>query len=330
MRKRSTVLPANVLELEYTLIPHGLHVVGESAPNAEQRAVDAATPRGGERMRGRSGARASTRSAGSTDPRDPGSSLHALDGGYRAACTGRRSAAHHRRPADRAQPAWLRSVPHSERLRRARRRAAGRAAAGAAPRGQRRTAGDRRHRAVGHRQSEDRGRPDRAGAVADRRRAALRQLWAPRRRAPAAARDIGSAAHRCRCHAVGHLPRPAAVANETACRGGASGGRRGRTGRTATSSASTRWTSRRRTAAASKTRRCACSATPTVPMAPTSITSSATAPGTTKTNWPRRSCGARALPMAHRARRGGTMRCCSTCWRTSMSPIRTSIRSNSA
>ena len=33
---------------------------------------------------------------------------------------------------------------------------------------------------------------------------------------------------------------------------------------------------------------------------------------------------------ASTARRGGTMRCCSTCWRAWMSPIRTSIRSNSA
>jgi magnesium chelatase subunit H len=55
-RPRASPLNDEILELEYTLIPHGLHVVGEP-PNAEERldmlmavaeskaeACDAATP----------------------------------------------------------------------------------------------------------------------------------------------------------------------------------------------------------------------------------------------------------------------------------------------
>ncbi len=132
---------------------------------------------------------------------------------------GRRPAAHAGDPADRPQPARLRSVPDPERVRRRGRRAAGGAAA-RAPRGGRQAVPRvDRDRAVGHRQPEDRGRPDRAGAGADGRRAALRQLRPPRRRDADSARRTRPAARRRRDDAVRHLPRPAAAADQAAGRG---------------------------------------------------------------------------------------------------------------
>ncbi len=140
----------------------------------------------------------------------------------------RRPAAHHRGAADRAQPARLRPVPPAQRVRRAGRRAAGRPAAGPA-RGRRQgPAGDGGDGAVGHRQPEDRGRPDRAGAVADGRRAALRQLRPAVRRPAAAAGATRPPAGRRGDHAVRHLPRPAAAADQAAGRGRAAGRQRRR------------------------------------------------------------------------------------------------------
>ena len=82
--------------------------------------------------------------------------------------------------------------------------------------------------------------------------------------------DARTAAHRHRRHAVRHLPRSAAVANQVARRGllaGRDGGRaRGRQFR---SQARAR-ASRPNAAAISKPRRCGCSPTPKAPMAPTS------------------------------------------------------------
>ena len=75
------------------------------------------------------------------------------------------------------------------------------------------------HGAVGHRQPEERGRPDRPGAGADRRAAALRRLRPPRRRRAGAARRARPPAHRRGRDAVGHLPRPAAAADQAAGRG---------------------------------------------------------------------------------------------------------------
>ena len=178
-RSRSTASSAALLELEYTLIPHGLHVVGEP-PNDEPSAatmLDAAAcdrqPPNGERLDSAAGRRITkfrpscTRSTAAICAPRPA-----------AICCARR------RPADRAQSARLRSVPHSQRLRGAGRRASGRAAARRAtwPTATA-SAGIGRDGAVGHRQSEDRGRADRPGAGAARRDAALRQLRPPGRRA---------------------------------------------------------------------------------------------------------------------------------------------------
>ena len=80
------------------------------------------------------------------------------------------------------------------------------------------------------------------------------------------------AARRRGHHAVGHLPRPAAAADQAARRGRVPG-RRAPTSRSSrTSSASTRWPTRPSTAATWRPRRCACSAMPTAPTAPTSTT----------------------------------------------------------
>ena len=97
-----------------------------------------------------------------------------------------------------------------------------------------------------------------------------------------------------------------------------------------TSSASTRWPSSRSTAARWRRRRCACSATPTAPMAATSTSSSAPACGTRKTNWPRPTSRAKASPTACPAGRSGTPPCWTMCWRAWTSPTRTSTRSSSA
>ena len=133
-----------------------------------------------------------------------------------------------------------------------------------------RPARDDRDGALGHRQPQDRGRPDRAGAVADGRRAAPRQLRPPGRRATRAAGDARPAAHRRGDDAVGHLPRSAAAADEAAGRGRVSRRQRRRARSSRTSCASTRSPTSASTAATSRRRRCACSATPTAPTAPTS------------------------------------------------------------
>ena len=116
------------------------------------------------------------------------------------------------------------------------------------------------------------GGPIAPGAVADRRRAALRQLRPPRRRDAGPARRARPPAHRCGDHAVRHLPRPAAVADQAAGRGGVARRHGRRAARTATSSASTRWPTRPSMAAIWRPRRCGCSAMPRAPTAPTSIT----------------------------------------------------------
>ena len=88
--------------------------------------------------------------------------------------------------------------------------------------------GDRRRRAVGRRQSEERRRPDRPGAGSHRRRAALRRLWPAVRRGAHSAGDARPPAHRHRRDALRHLPRPAAAADPVARRGLLAGGDRRR------------------------------------------------------------------------------------------------------
>jgi magnesium chelatase subunit H len=100
----------------------------------------------------------------------------------------RRSSPDDRRPADRPQPARLRSVPDSVGLRDPRRRGPGGEAA-RPPRGRRALpARDDRPRPLGHGQPEDGGRAHRAGALASRRRAEARQLRPPCRGAACASR----------------------------------------------------------------------------------------------------------------------------------------------
>ena len=163
-RRRRDVaeLGRKVNELEATLIPHGLHVVGE-APSVEERvdmllsvaeASHGAQPArlaieaivGGAAAEAALATQASKpttrtscccaswqRSTGccARTTRSP-AIVHALDGGFVRPAPGRRPAAHAGDPADRSQPAWLRPVPHPERLRRGRRRPPGGTAARAA------------------------------------------------------------------------------------------------------------------------------------------------------------------------------------------------------
>ena len=115
-----------------------------------------------------------------------------------SAGAGRRSDSQYRRAADRTQSPRLRSVPHPERIRGPGRRAPSRPAAcsGIAPRTGR--SRNSRHRVVGYRQFEDRGRAHRAGALAHGRRAAPRQLWPAFRRTTVAAGASWTAAGRRR------------------------------------------------------------------------------------------------------------------------------------
>ena len=240
-------LGAKILELEYTLIPHGLHVVGEAASVAERADFILATADSGHGLRldravveamvngrdARAGAGAAGLPADAADGRDsarrcmqtdellgrrPRSSRHHPRARWPLHQPGarRRPVAHAGDPAHRPQSARLRPVPHPERLCGGRRRAPG-AEDHRAPHGRRpAAAGDRGDRAVGHRQSQERGRPDRPGAGAAGRRAALRRLRAAGRRAADRARHARAPAHRRDRHAVGHLPRPAAAADQAA------------------------------------------------------------------------------------------------------------------
>ncbi len=118
--------------------------------------------------------------------------LHALDGRFVRPAPGGDLLRTPGDPADRPQPARLRSLPHPERLR-DRRTARGRPSGcsrGTQSDGNAAARVDRAG-AVGHRQPEDRRRPDRPGAGADGREAALRQLRPARRRRPDSARELG-------------------------------------------------------------------------------------------------------------------------------------------
>ena len=158
------------------------------------------------------------RSAAGRGPRDP-ALLHALDGRFirpapAATCCARRPCCRPGRNLHGFDPFRIPSAfAVQDGARQAARLLARHAGDGhALPR-------DGGDRAVGHRQPQDRGRPDRPGAGADRRPAPLRRLWPPRRRRAAAAGRAGPAAHRRDRHAVRHLPRPAAAADQAAGRG---------------------------------------------------------------------------------------------------------------
>ena len=72
----------------------------------------------------------------------------------------------------------------------------------------------------GHRQSQDRRWPDRPGSGADGGEAALRFLWPARRRRTDCARRTEAAAHRRGDDAVGHLPRSSAASDQASRRSG--------------------------------------------------------------------------------------------------------------
>ena len=312
-----------LIELEYTLIPHGLHVIGQP-PSAQERTetLDA---------------------AGVTDPAErarldallahdheiPASAARA---GRRLRPPGarRRPAAHHRGPAHRAQPARLRPLPHAQRLRRAGRRPPGRPPAGPPRRRRQRAARNHRHGPLGHRQPQDRRRPHRPGPLADGRRPPLRQLRPPLRRATDPAVRTRPRPRGRDHHPVRHLPRPAAPADPAPRRGRPARRSKPTNPAPRTSSASTRWPSRRRMAAISNRLPCASSAMRTELTAATSTRWSAAASGRTRTNWPTPTSAARASPMASPAARNARTPSSAMCWPASKPPTRTSTASSSA
>ena len=270
-RPRSSALGDAVLELEYTLIPHGLHVVGEapsprSASTCCWRSPRRRTARGPSARSSRRWSTGDARDALAAERRrDRRCLLRELAATDRllarttrspASCTPSTAASSARRPAAtccaprrscRPAATCTASIPSAfpapSRCRTARGRRSGCSRATPADGSALPEIG--RHRAVGHRQPEDRGRPDRPGAGADRRRAALRQLRPPRRRRADPARRARPAADRRDGHAVGHLPRPAAAADQAAGRGRASSPPAPTSRSSRTSSASTRWPTRR-------------------------------------------------------------------------------------
>ncbi len=245
-------LSAAVLELEYTLIPHGLHVVGET-PSAEQRVemlqavADASHGVRPDKsileavVKGEAPETLAARDEVSLalykelagidrmlqqDHEIP-SILHALDGKFVRPAPGGDLL---RTPAilpTGPQSPRLRSVPHSQRLCGSGRRAAGAAADRQARRRRTRDTRVGGDRAVGHRQSQERGRADRAGACAARRKTPFRRLRPLDRRGTAAARSAQPAADRRDRHHVRHLPRPAAASDQAAGRSLLPGGLRG-------------------------------------------------------------------------------------------------------
>ena len=207
----------------------------------------------------------------------------------RAPGAGRRPAAHAGDPADRPQPARLRSVPHPERLRGAGRRAPGRAAARAAH-ARTATACPRSIALVlwGTDNLKTEGGPIAPGAGADgrARRAStamaacagaelmpLAELGRPRIDVVITLSGIFRDLLPLQIKLLAEAAFLAASADEPVEHELRPQARAGLPGRS--------------TAATSRRRRCASSATPTAPTAPTSITWSTAAAGTTRTNWPR-------------------------------------------
>ena len=126
----------------------------------------------------------------------------------------------------------------------------------------------------------------------------LRQLWPAVRCAAGPAGDAGPAPGRCGDHAVRHLPRPAAAADQAAGGGRAASPRPPTSRWSRTSSASTPWISWPRMAApggrgAAGVRQCGRRL-----RRERQRSWSVKAPGTTKTSWPRPTSSAKASPMA--------------------------------
>jgi magnesium chelatase subunit H len=183
-------LAARIYEVEQSLIPEGLHVLGRSP---EGEALDRFLSVFPEAER----ADIADRLAANDEL---GALVHALDGRFVPPAPGGDLVAN----PDVLQSVRLRPLPHPERLRRR-----------AGPRGRRPparppwrgAAGKRRDGAVGQRQPQERGRADRPGAGADRRAAPLRRLWPARGRRADSAGGTRPPADRCGDRAVRHLPR---------------------------------------------------------------------------------------------------------------------------
>ena len=239
-------LGAAILELEYTLIPHGLHVLGET-PGAEERAGTLSAI--AESAFGLSDAGAAVRAIIATKSTDAAVAAlpaphmpearkaidelarinqllgedHENSGadtspGWSFHCSSHRRRSHSNTgdPADRSQPAWFRSLSHSERLRDRRGRQTVRLRPRPLRRGRSSVSGICCNRLVGDGQSQDRRRADRPGPRPYRRRTALRHLWPPERCEPLTFAKARPPAHRCDADGVGNLPRPPAAASPAA------------------------------------------------------------------------------------------------------------------
>ena len=239
-------LGAAILELEYTLIPHGLHVLGET-PGAEERAGTLSAI--AESAFGLSDAGAAVRAIIATEFTDAAVAAlpaphmpearkaidelarinqllgedHENSGadtspGWSFHCSSHRRRSHSNTgdPADRSQPAWFRSLSHSERLRDRRGRQTVRLRPRPLRRGRSSVSGICCNRLVGDGQSQDRRRADRPGPRPYRRRTALRHLWPPERCEPLTFAKARPPAHRCDADGVGNLPRPPAAASPAA------------------------------------------------------------------------------------------------------------------
>ncbi len=191
--RRMDALKSAVLELEYTLIPHGLHVVGAPLSDEERRELLAAMAEAAGRRATMWRTVLADAEAHLAEDHEIPAILHALDGGFIRPAPGGDIL---RTPAILPTGRNLHGfdpfrIPSAFAVADGARQAAAPArpphAAGQRP------AGDPRAGALGHRQPEERGRPDRAGAGPDRRPAALRQLR-PARRRRASCRWTSSAA----------------------------------------------------------------------------------------------------------------------------------------
>ena len=242
-------LTNDLLELEYTLIPHGLHEIG-GMPSAGERAEQLmAVAEASHDLRL---PRAALDALVAGEPVAEAISLAGLepDAATNAIFAGLREidtllAQDHEIPAilRALDGRFIRPAPSGDLLRTPsilptgrnlhgfdpfklpsafavqRRRAPGRAPARPPRRGRQRAARDHRDGPMGHRQSEDRGRADRPSAGADGRASALRLIRPSGRRVAGAARRDDPAAHRRDDHDVRHLPRSAAAADQAARRG---------------------------------------------------------------------------------------------------------------
>ena len=203
---RSTGIGAALLELEYTLIPHGLHVIGEPPRRRARRAcwTPPASPT-------RSSAPAST-TCWPTTTKSPPSSTR-----WTAATSAPPPAATCCAPPRCCPPAatCTASTPSAcpalfavqDGARQADRLLARHAADGTRP------ARDHRHGPLGHRQPQNRRRPDRPGALADGRRARASTATAASA-APTSSRSRTSAARA----STSSSPCPASSATCCRCR----------------------------------------------------------------------------------------------------------------